>query len=142
MAKTILVGVDDSPAAARAAARASELARDLGARLHIVSAVPRFTVDRMSEGSDVFEFSSEEETLAVADGVAAGLRQTSPDITTAAHEGEPAKVLVRVAEELGCDLIVVGNKRVQGMARILGSIAADVARHAPCDVYIVHTHDR
>src|SRR5690606_28369663 len=40
-------------------------------------------------------------------------------------------------------LIVVGNKRVQGVAgRVLGSIARDVAAHASCDVYIAHTHTR
>nr|MDT0666629.1 universal stress protein [Micromonospora sp. DSM 115978] len=54
--------------------------------------------------------------------------------------GKPADVLVSVAEELGASIIVVGNKRVQGVARVLGSIAADVAHRAPCDVYIAHTH--
>jgi len=49
---------------------------------------------------------------------------------------------VREAESLGADLIVVGNKRVQGLGRILGSIAEDVAHHSTCDVYIAHTHQR
>ena len=31
-------------------------------------------------------------------------------------------------------MIVVGNKRVQGAARVLGSIAGDVAKRAPCNV--------
>ena len=36
-------------------------------------------------------------------------------------------------------MIVVGNRRVQGATRVLGSIANDVARQAPCNVLIVHT---
>ena len=36
-------------------------------------------------------------------------------------------------------MIVVGNKRVQGLARVLGSVASAVAQHAPCDVYIAKT---
>ena len=34
---------------------------------------------------------------------------------------------------------IVGNRRVQGVSRILGSVAMDVARAAPCNVLIVHT---
>ena len=36
-------------------------------------------------------------------------------------------------------MIVVGNRRVQGVSRVLGSIASDVLRRAPCDVLIVNT---
>ena len=37
------------------------------------------------------------------------------------------------------ELIVVGNRRTQGIGRVLGSVAVSVAAHAPCDVYIVKT---
>ena len=33
-------------------------------------------------------------------------------------------------------MIVVGNVHMQGAARVLGSIASDVAHHAPCSVLI------
>jgi len=33
----------------------------------------------------------------------------------------------------------VGNRRVQGASRILGAVAADVAKHAVCDVLIANT---
>ena len=36
-------------------------------------------------------------------------------------------------------MIIVGNRRVQGAARILGSIATDVLHIAPCNVLVVHT---
>jgi nucleotide-binding universal stress UspA family protein len=36
-------------------------------------------------------------------------------------------------------MIVVGNRRVQGVTRVLGSIPLDVAKQAPCNVFIVHT---
>lgn len=35
--------------------------------------------------------------------------------------------------------IIVGNQRVQGAARVLGSIAGDVAKHATCNLMVVHT---
>ena len=43
------------------------------------------------------------------------------------------------AKRLDAEMIIVGNRRVQGMSRVLGSIAMDVARNAPCNVLIVHT---
>jgi nucleotide-binding universal stress UspA family protein len=36
-------------------------------------------------------------------------------------------------------MIVVGNRRMQGIGRVLGSVANSVAHNAPCDVYIAKT---
>ena len=56
---------------------------------------------------------------------------------------ELCEALVSESERLDATMIVVGNKRVQGIAgRVLGSIARDVAAHASCDVYVAHTHER
>ena len=53
--------------------------------------------------------------------------------------GKPTEVLIGEAERLGASLIVVGNRRMQGLGRVLGSVANSVAHNAPCDVYIVKT---
>jgi nucleotide-binding universal stress UspA family protein len=47
--------------------------------------------------------------------------------------------LIQEAERVGATLIVVGNKNMHGIGRVLGSVANDVAHHAPCDVLIVKT---
>jgi nucleotide-binding universal stress UspA family protein len=54
--------------------------------------------------------------------------------------GDPATVLCEEAQRLNARMIVVGNRRVQSAARVLGAIATDVARHAHCDVLIAHTN--
>lgn len=36
-------------------------------------------------------------------------------------------------------MIVVGNKRTQGLSRVLGAVAGEIAHNAPCDVLIVKT---
>jgi nucleotide-binding universal stress UspA family protein len=46
-------------------------------------------------------------------------------------------VLVAEAKRLDADLIVVGNVRMQGPGRLLGSVGSGVAHHAPCNVLIV-----
>ena len=46
-------------------------------------------------------------------------------------------MLVDVAEAVGADLLVIGNK---GMERkVLGSVPNTVSHHAPCSVLIVKT---
>ncbi|WP_281445477.1 universal stress protein, partial [Paenarthrobacter nicotinovorans] len=47
--------------------------------------------------------------------------------------------LVNEAEMQDARLIVVGNRRMQGLGRVLGSVANTVAHTAPCDVYIAKT---
>ena len=57
-----------------------------------------------------------------------------------AREGDPADAILDVAEELGADLIVVGNKGMSGAKRfLLGSVPNKVSHHAPCSVLIVRT---
>jgi nucleotide-binding universal stress UspA family protein len=138
----IVVGVDDSASAARAAARAAELAAKVNADLHVVTAFG----NARSEG--VLAARADEWLTVVgrdAEGTAArvaeALRVDAPDvrITSAAVHGKPHTVLLSEATRLQADLIVVGNRRMQGAQRVLGSIASAVAHRAPCDVYIVHT---
>ena len=59
--------------------------------------------------------------------------------TTHVMPGDPAKAILQVASEVGADLIVVGNKRMHGAGRLLGSVPNDVAHHAHCAVLIVRT---
>ena len=47
--------------------------------------------------------------------------------------------MCKEAAELDALMIVVGNRRVQGVSRVLGSIANDVLKQAPCDVLIANT---
>lgn len=144
MTRRIAVGVDGSDTAARAAETAAQLAASFEAELLVVSAYGRFEVERLQAGSEEYVFTSEDQGHEVAERVAEELQGRYPGLAlrVLAQEGKPADALVEVAERERVDVIVVGNKRVQGRGWVLGSIATDVARKAPCDVYIAHTHTR
>lgn len=144
MLTTIVTGVDDSEPAANAARKAAALAQVAGARLYVLTAYERLEIDRITSGSDEFIVTTEADALRTASDVAAMLRSAMPDLDVVPEsaQGKPADALVRAAERLEADVIVVGNKRVQGISRVLGSIARDVASRAACDVYIAHTHPR
>ncbi|MEV3965554.1 universal stress protein [Nocardia sp. NPDC050193] len=142
--KTIVTGMDGNPTAACAAQRAARPAEALDAELHVVCAYERLEIERFRQGNGLVR-STEHEVWYTAVAVVRALQARRQTIVPHAHaiEGKPGEVLVRVAEQrAAADLIVVGNKRVQGFARVLGSVARDVASRAHCDVYVAHTHGR
>ncbi len=54
------------------------------------------------------------------------------------EEGDPATEIIRLAQEGKCDLIVMGTHGRTGVARLLmGSVAEQVVRKAPCPVLTV-----
>lgn len=136
----IVVGVDGNPRSERAAEAAAELARATGSPLHVVCAYVRdqsAEVDAVNEGSLTSVAAA---SAAIAAEVAQHLRATVPTVTSAAVQARPVDALLGEAERLDARMIVVGNARVQGIARVLGSIAGGVAHHATCDVYIANTN--
>jgi nucleotide-binding universal stress UspA family protein len=51
------------------------------------------------------------------------------------EEGDPVEAILRVAEEIGADLIVMGTHGRTGLSRLfMGSVAEQVLRRAPCPV--------
>lgn len=156
MADSILVGVDPSQTALRAAEKAATLADGLGVGLHVISAYSVSMSETMRSvghlhspdgGAGAYNRlvrQQGEQAQKTAEAVAETLREMFPQLEVAASgvQGAPAEVLVAEAERLGAQAIVVGNKGVQGAARVLGSVARTVASETTCDLYIVNTRPR
>ena len=136
MTRPIVVGVDESDTARRAAFRAAELASALGAPLHVVMAASRRRADGLSTetGRHVDWLAGAEQFLDALLGELPGSA-----ITRAVVPDDPAAAICEEAERVEAQMIVVGNRRVQGISRVLGAIATDVARRASCDVLISDT---
>jgi nucleotide-binding universal stress UspA family protein len=139
MTGPIVVGVDGSETALKAARTARDLAVSLGAALHVVSAFDSDRTEVFGSGSDQWIVSDAGEAEKVAKGVADSLRSAEVTVTYAAARGKPAEALIDEAGRAGAQLIVVGNRRMRGLGRVLGSVANSVAHNAPCDVYIAKT---
>ncbi|MEW1819308.1 universal stress protein [Arthrobacter sp. NPDC080031] len=140
MSGTILVGVDGSKTARRAAESARDIAAALNASLHVVTA---FDADRtrvVGIGSDEWIVSNAESAERVARTVAESLGHQII-VTYSAARGRPADALIGEALKRNASMIVVGNRRMKGIGRVLGSVANSVAHNAPCDVYIANTDD-
>ena len=120
MFRSILVGTDGSPTAARAVDRAVALAADMGATLTIASV-----------GDDA---------AAVVETESGRVAASVDDLRTQALVGSPADALVAEAAEGGYDLLVVGNKGMTGLSRFVsGSVPNRVSHHAPVSLLIVRT---
>jgi universal stress protein E len=54
------------------------------------------------------------------------------------EQADPTQLIVKVAADLDCDIIVIGTRSLTGVRKaILGSVAEGVLRHASCDVLVV-----
>ncbi len=136
----IIVGVDGSATARMAAIAAAEIAAKFDRPLHIVMSMTRNTSQEVhGGGSERWHVDSIGVAEDLLKSLAGELKATVP-VSHAVVLSDPANALCEEATRLDASIIVVGNKRVQGAARVLGSIAGDVAKRAPCNVFIVHTH--
>jgi nucleotide-binding universal stress UspA family protein len=145
--KSIVVGTDGSGTATEAVRHAAGLARLVGATLHVITAYQAMSplaAMGPDAGAAVLASGAREEAERVAkEIVERATHQASDDgVEVRAHvrPGDPATVLIEVAEEEGADLIVVGNKGMSGLKRfVLGSVPNTVSHHCPCNLLIVQT---
>ena len=146
MFRSIVVGTDGSETAAEAVGAAVELARLTGAKLELVSAYEPVSSQRLRDESrqvpaDLqWMVNPREDVDATLADAAERVGRAGVESRTYAREGDPADAILDVAEELGSDLIVVGNKGMMGAKRfLLGSGPNWVSHPAPCSVMIVRT---
>jgi nucleotide-binding universal stress UspA family protein len=141
--ETIAVGTDGSATATKAVEVALDLAERYKARLVFISSYRPVSESRLrqeqKEAPQELQWSLNpaedvEATLRDVEGLAdeRGLKWTSE-----AREGDPADVLVDLAEEHGADVLVIGNKGMH--RRVLGSVPNSVSHKANCSVMIVKT---
>jgi nucleotide-binding universal stress UspA family protein len=129
-----------------ATAYGARLARAFGARLTLLhAAVPapsRSSFDRAPK------VALRAEAAATLDGehfLSEAKAVVSPEVTcvTELHFGDPATVICQRAEELGADLVIVGNRGLGMLDRfLLGSVSSAVTQRAPCSVLVVRDTPR
>jgi nucleotide-binding universal stress UspA family protein len=149
MFRSIVVGTDGSATAAEAVRRAGILARAFAADLHVGIAyrAPAMVMASTAEPGVMpsvvleWEAAARAEARVVLDAVAEELIGVVDIVTTHAVLSHPAAAILSVAEEVGADLIVIGNRGMRGARRVLGSIPNHVSHHAHCDVLVVDTVD-
>src|SRR5262249_44810825 len=134
----ILVATDFSECSEAAANGALELARRVGANVTLFHAypVPVFPVAEggmilpTAETFSTIADSAHEQLAAFSERINAG---SNVVLETVVIEGTVAETIVRAAQNIGADLIVVGTHGRTGLKHLLlGSVAEHVVRTASC----------
>ncbi|HYA67141.1 MAG TPA: universal stress protein [Acidimicrobiales bacterium] len=145
MFSNIVVGTDGSDTAALAVALAADLAGRHGAVLHLVNAYKVTTAGIAVVQAGTMAAAdtglSHEVLRSAAEKLVAEAARTIEGVKVETHAvaGNPADVVVSVAEAVGADLIVVGSKGMRGARRVIGSVPNSVAHRGPCHVLIAKT---
>jgi nucleotide-binding universal stress UspA family protein len=139
--ETVVVGADGSATAAEAVRVAIELVKLTNGRLHIVTAYKPQQL-RSSAGEEFAKsLTSDDLAASVLDDLASRARTGGVDVDTHLKDGAPADAICDVATQVKADVIVVGNKGMTGLRRVVGSVPNSVAHQAPCAVLIAFTTD-
>ena len=140
MFKKILLSIDLNHESSwkKALPLAALMARDMGARLHVVMVVPDFG---MSIVGNYFPEDFEETALKeAAEKLKAFVAShVEDDVPVQVHIGHGTiyEEIIHIADKIGCDLIVVGSHRPELQDYLLGPNAARVVRHAKQSVLVV-----
>lgn len=138
MFKKILLGVDGSEHALRAAIVAGDLARLTKADVIMVTAfdpIPSYLGEPNLQEAITGRLSQAEKVLETAKQE---LGAIPGEITTEALEGSAADVVLDVAQARGCDLIIVGSRGLgQLKGLLLGSHSQKIIQHAHCPVLVI-----
>lgn len=137
--KRILVPVDGSPYMANEIEHACSLSKLFGASvtlLHIVAMPVSSDVSGMPQAHGPMEDAGTkilQEAKAIAERCGA-----APSLKTDFSVGNPGMRIVKISQEMGADLIVIGAKGQSKLRELLmGSVANTVVNNADCLVLVV-----
>jgi nucleotide-binding universal stress UspA family protein len=145
--KVVVVGTDGSDSSFRAVDRAAEIAAESGAKLIVATAFMSEDEVRSGEpdqlGSDGYGTEGNAPVYGMLREAADRARAAGAEnVEEKAVSGAPIDVLVKLVDDVGADLLVVGNVGVKSIAgRLLGSVPTAVRRRANTEVLVVETTD-
>lgn len=138
MFKNILVAVDGSEHALKAARIAGEIARAFGSNLRLITVydqIPTFLGEPNLQQAINARL---EQAAAVIEPALAEIGKISGELEVEKLEGQVAEVVLAVIEVRSIDLVVMGTRGLGRLSSLLiGSQSQKVLAHANCPVLLV-----
>lgn len=140
LARHIVVPIDFSPGAEHALGYACELGWELGATVHLVNALG--PAGEVPLGERLIEELTREHVRGLQELMLKYGRRGQVGFGPAIVEvGDPRDAILAAVARVGGELIVMSTHGRRGLSRlVLGSVAEDVLRRAPCPVLTVREH--
>ncbi len=138
MFNKILVAYDGSDGAKLALEKVADLAKFASAELHLlaVGRIPEYA-ETVSEVEEAREQAKGFYSKIMEDGVDR-LKQRGLSANVHIDFGKPADTILRIAEDLGVDLLVLGTHPHSAVRRrVLGATVDKVIDHAHCSVLVI-----
>ncbi len=137
--RRIVLGAESSPGGLTAMRWVAELAAPLGATVYAVHAFdPLSYLGKVAPPVDFARLRADCE-VELRDVWCAALRDAGVDFETRVEEDQPVEALVRVADEVDADLIVVGARALSALrGLVLGSTSMKLPHETKRPVCIVH----
>ncbi len=139
--KRILVAVDGSDTANKAAHMAAEIAVRFGSKLTLAYVIPRLLLPPDVYGLTLAEVEREQRSFAdkLVGEAMAKLGDAGVEVDTTVLSGSPAESLAELAAAPEVDLVVVGSRGRGSVARVfLGSVSDRLVHISPKPVLVVH----
>lgn len=144
MYKRILLAYDGSAPGQKALLDCSEIGQWSRASLHLIAVMPTTVTPIVADG---WAYGAETEPAeraqyqSVLDGGVQRLREAGLDVQGEVVVGSSVDEIVRCAERIDADLIVVGHRHLDSLAARWwrGSVSKSLIEHAPCSVLVVIT---
>jgi nucleotide-binding universal stress UspA family protein len=136
----VMVPVDFSKESNLAAKFASSLAEEYKTKLHVLHVIEPLHASLRLHVADFDAFQQKVIDQAQEDlgNVIPSSMKKRLEVEEILEIGHPQHVIVDKAKELGVDLIVIATHGRTGFAHVLlGSVAEQVIRHAPCPVFVI-----
>ena len=140
MFNKILVAYDGSEGSKLALEKASDIAKASGAEFHIlaVGRIPEYA-ETVSEVEEAKEQASSFYSK-ITDEAVRNLGERGLTATSHIDFGKPGDVILRIAEDLKADLVILGTKPHSALRRrFLGATVDKVVDHAHCSVLVIRS---
>jgi nucleotide-binding universal stress UspA family protein len=142
--KRILVAVDGSDSAHKAARMASDIAQRFGAKLTLCHVVPKLLLPPDVYGLTIAEVEKEHRTYAerLLEGEVGKLGELGVEVSTLVLYGSPAEAIAEAGAADDVGLIAVGSRGHGAVARVfLGSVSDRLVHISSKPVLVVHGTD-
>jgi nucleotide-binding universal stress UspA family protein len=138
--QAILVGVDGTPQAEKAAEIATSLAKNIQARVILLGVLAPLSPESQAEGVGFEKAADSRARLeAQLQNMLTAARELGIDVVAEVVEGDPEKEIERRAEHHMVDLIVVGRRNIGRVRRWLeGSTSETLVQSSHASVLVVH----